>query len=34
MSSKELEKSQGYYDQPTDKDGKLTVVGNKWDAYE
>jgi len=29
MSSKELEKNKGIYDQRTYKDGKLTVVGNK-----
>jgi len=29
MSFNELENSQGIYDQREDKDGKLTVVGNK-----
>jgi len=29
MSFNELENSQGIYDQREDKDGKLTVAGNK-----
>jgi len=34
MSSTELEKRQGVCDQRTDKDGKITVVGNRPDAFE
>jgi len=34
MSSKELEKVKGICGQRTDKDGKLTVFGNRRDAFE